>query len=235
MPLAQYVEENVIDPLTDNRHRLLREVSKYLHSSSAPIDPTLSAQLENSLHTLPESARSLVELRKIYTHSLDMAALIRNADELFEADKEWAGRAYIDELKKQQEEEQKRVEAEHERALAESSNANAMQYLAFAIKSHEQAQAVGAFSQAETADVLQHALEYSGELVVKLANRGKQDGDVKMEGSADEDAEDPLVRKLRLNLLSLAKRAPLDKLSRLPSNLVPEAIRHIVPTIDSTA
>lgn len=221
-PLAQYVAETVIDPLTDGRHRLLRETSLRLAGLDIPISPSTSAQVDRSLHLLPQSARHLVELREIYTHSLDMTALIHASDELFKADEEWAGRAYIEDQQRKREEEQQRAEAEE-------ASANAMQYLAFAVKSHEQAQAAGVAAQ-ETRGVLQHALEVSADLIVQLANTRRE---ATME--VDGEGEDPLMRKLRLNLLSLAKRAPLDKISRLPSDLVPKAIRHIVPTIEPTA
>lgn len=44
--------------------------------------------------------------------------------------------------------------------------------------------------------------------------------------------EDPAMKKLRLNLLALAKRAPLDQIMKLPPELVPAHLRHIVPTTD---
>ncbi|KAG6331646.1 hypothetical protein ID866_7442 [Astraeus odoratus] len=43
--------------------------------------------------------------------------------------------------------------------------------------------------------------------------------------------EDPFLKRVRLNLVALAKRAPLDKIARLPAELVPESIRGMVPTI----
>jgi len=43
--------------------------------------------------------------------------------------------------------------------------------------------------------------------------------------------EEPALRNLRLNLLALAKRAPLDIIARLPKDLVPAHIRHFVPTV----
>ncbi|KAF9530721.1 hypothetical protein CPB83DRAFT_762505 [Crepidotus variabilis] len=46
--------------------------------------------------------------------------------------------------------------------------------------------------------------------------------------------EDPSLRSLRLNLLALAKRAPLDTIARLPKDLVPEHIRHFVPTFGTS-
>ncbi|KAI6141725.1 hypothetical protein BKA82DRAFT_1006559 [Pisolithus tinctorius] len=48
---------------------------------------------------------------------------------------------------------------------------------------------------------------------------------------SDNDAlEEPLTKRIRLNLLALAKRAPLDKIAPLPAQLVPEGIRAMVPT-----
>lgn len=48
---------------------------------------------------------------------------------------------------------------------------------------------------------------------------------------AQAHGETPLLRNLRLNLLALAKRAPLDTIARLPADLVPEHIRHYVPAL----
>jgi len=45
------------------------------------------------------------------------------------------------------------------------------------------------------------------------------------------DDDDPLMKRVRLNLIALAKRAPLDKIARLPAALVPESIRGMVPTV----
>ncbi|KAJ8077212.1 hypothetical protein PM082_001640 [Marasmius tenuissimus] len=48
--------------------------------------------------------------------------------------------------------------------------------------------------------------------------------------SSDGAVEDPSMRHLRLNLLALAKRAPLDTIARLPRELVPEQVRQYIPT-----
>jgi len=53
----------------------------------------------------------------------------------------------------------------------------------------------------------------------------------KSDSEDKEGEEDARLRELRLNLLALAKRAPLDKIQRLPAELVPEHIRHFVPTV----
>ncbi len=229
-PLAHYVEETIIDPLTDGRHCILRETARWLYDPHAAVSPTTSSQLDFSLHRLPSAARHLVELRKIATHQLDMAALIHAPEELFLADNEWAGKAWA-------EQERRRIEAEQERALAEASTKNAMQYLAAAVQSHEEAQA-GEGAQKETRGMLRYALEHSANLLAELTRKDNLKDivmtDVKNESNAGSSSEDPVLRELRLNLLALAKRAPLDKIARLPADLVPEPIRHIVPTIEST-
>ena len=51
--------------------------------------------------------------------------------------------------------------------------------------------------------------------------------------AAGEESEDPMLKRLRLNLLALAKRAPLDQIMKLPPELVPAHLRHIVPTADT--
>jgi len=47
----------------------------------------------------------------------------------------------------------------------------------------------------------------------------------------EERGEDPVLRNLRLNLLALAKRAPLRYDRSITKGLVPEHIRHFVPTL----
>lgn len=249
MPLAQYVEEHIVDPLTDGRHRVLRDTAKRLANIPVPASPSTDAQFTHTLHTLPTAARALVELRKLAGQQLDMGVLIREPDELYVADTVWAGRAYA-------EEQRRKREAEQERAL----EGNALQYLQFAVQSHEQAQAGGA--PPETREMLEHALNHSADLILELARErakgvttatavtkpvrsatpGAEGGDVKIEDGADQEKQparaqivsgqdDVMLQDLRMNLLALAKRAPLDKIARLPADLVPEPIRHIVPVI----
>lgn len=218
--------------MTEGRHRLIREASKHIRDPRIPVDPATAYQTDFSLRVLPDAAKQLVELRKIHAHPLDMAALIRSPNELFKADSEWAGKTYVEEQQRKRDEARRAAEQEQERALA-ADGANAMDVLAFAIQSHEQAQSSPPPS--ESAEMLSYALDYAATTIQRIATEGlprpevEADGDVKME---DADGENPTLHNLRMNLLSLAKRAPLDKLSRLPAELVPEAIRHIVPTLD---
>ena len=53
MPLAQYVEENIVDPLTDGHHGILRETVKRLLNmqGTGKYDAAIDAQLPTSLDT----------------------------------------------------------------------------------------------------------------------------------------------------------------------------------------
>lgn len=221
-----------------------------------------------------------------------MAALIQKPDELFLADTVWAGAEFIRENHiKMEEEEDEDEEEEKERKLKECPEQNAAEYLAFAIKTHEEGdldlemdtgtggkidgkdgkgeKAEKAAVQ-ETPEVIDYALKEGAEMIAKLSasvlgkrSRGAVDEeekeqkmeldsanseDVKMEIDDDEPStkskpkldpsdatstedHEPLLKKLRLNLLALAKRAPLDTVATLPADLVPAHIRAYVPTL----
>jgi bromodomain-containing protein 7/9 len=83
--------------------------------------------------------------------------------------------------------------------------------------------------------VLEQALECAVQALEELDRKVQQNDGVKVEEKdamdIDGAEEDPVVKKLRLTLLALAKRAPLDKIAPLPAALVPAHIRKIVPTI----
>lgn len=82
--------------------------------------------------------------------------------------------------------------------------------------------------------VLEQALESAVQALEELDRKVQQNDGVKVEDDAmdmDGAEEDPVAKKLRLTLLALAKRAPLDKIAPLPAALVPAHIRKIVPTI----
>ena len=51
------------------------------------------------------------------------------------------------------------------------------------------------------------------------------------EGEKTKEGRGDLETELRMNLIALAKRAPLDQIARMPSELVPPHLRHVVPTI----
>ncbi|TCD69573.1 hypothetical protein EIP91_006995 [Steccherinum ochraceum] len=225
VPLADWVVQSIVDPLTDGRHRLLRDTAAILKAHQP--DPSPVGQLiDRSLRLLPQAARDLSALQDMVGSSLDMASLIKEPNELFVADEVWEGASYM-------EEQRKRMEAEREKALVESPAKNAAEYLAFAIQSHKEAESPRQKPTYEGPDVLHHALDWSAVAIQELAKKPPLDDDamdVDTDGKTDED---PHMRKLRLNLLALSKRAPLDKVARLPVSLVPAHIRHVIPTTES--
>ena len=108
---------------------------------------------------------------------------------------------------------------------------------------------VGAGANEDSA-VLARALDHATHLLEQLQQLKQQqdqhaqlahtevgaegmDVDVKPE---EEESSGPKERRdleteLRMNLIALAKRAPLDQIARMPSELVPPHLRHVVPTI----
>jgi bromodomain-containing protein 7 len=98
---------------------------------------------------------------------------------------------------------------------------------------------------------LDHATHLLEQLQLQQARRAARTGEAGAEGMdvcMDVDIEsesDPpegekknlkegrgdLETELRMNLIALAKRAPLDQIARMPSELVPPHLRHVVPTI----
>ncbi|THH19529.1 hypothetical protein EUX98_g8760 [Antrodiella citrinella] len=226
MPLSRWVIENVVDPLTDGRHRLLRETAAHLQSPH-PQPTSVTHLIDRSVRLLPQAMKDLATLRGMSGQHLDMAALIKKPEELFIADDVWAGAAYMDAQRQ-------RLEDEQEKALVESPDKNAADYLAFAIQSHQEAEATKPKPTFEGPDVLLHALNWSADVIQELANKPKAKDDDAMDVDGEEKPEeDPYLRRLRLNLLALSKRAPLDKVARLPVELVPMHIRHVIPTLES--
>jgi len=105
--------------------------------------------------------------------------------------------------------------------------------------------------------VLSRALEHASHLLEQLQARRAGGGDggagaaagIKVEEEEEEEEEEAaeeslgkertttwrhrLGNELRMNLIALAKRAPLDQIAKMPPELVPPHLRSIVPTIGS--
>lgn len=237
-PLAQWVEQNIVDPLTDGRSALLREAGLQLNYPHRPLPQdergqqsdvavSIAHQIHVSLHSYPPAMQALGTLQQIRTHKIDMAALIREPGELFLSEEEWAGK------------DRKATASEGRNVKEEASDS----------LNHDPIEKESQY-QLESEDVLNHVLDYAAGVIGDVDKRIRAEGikDVvrevkKVEHSdsssttpsshGDFSLEDPALRNLRLNLLALAKRAPLDTIARLPKDLVPEHIRHFVPTLYS--
>lgn len=231
VPLARWVERHIVDPLTDGRHRLLSEITHRLQDPRFPVSPDVSRQLSLSLEAYPRAALELAEMRCMMRDTIDMTPLIRRPEELYQVEEAWTGKAWCEARQRQE-------DSAHQGSAAE--------YLQYAIAKHQE----GLTGAAQyDAGLLQYVLDHAANIIDEIRQRGTGDAvaaeqkdkreipeDPAAAGRQEEEEEceeDPVMRQLRLDLLGLAKRAPLDKISRLPAKLVPETLRHIVPIIDS--
>ena len=82
--------------------------------------------------------------------------------------------------------------------------------------------------------VLSRALDHAAHLLEQMHIRRARAGEIGP-GGADENAvkEQDLETELRMNLIALAKRAPLNQIAKIPQELVPPHLRHLIPTIGS--
>jgi len=86
----------------------------------------------------------------------------------------------------------------------------------------------------EDSAVLSRALDHAAHLLEQLHARragAGPPGEAVDENAGVEERE--LETELRMNLIALAKRAPLDQIAKIPQELVPPHLRHVIPTIGS--
>ena len=203
--LAGYVDAVLINELTERRHRTIE-------AALADYDAGVSIPRPNSPVTTPTPtpltpAVAPPEPPVVPATQLDLASLISAPNELFDAENAW----------------------------------------------------VGAGAKTEDAAVLSRALDHASHLFFQLLHAKQSVGEAEAEaeagmdvvesesGSEEEEEEEEsgvgagtskerellLETELRMNLIALAKRAPLDQIARMPPELVPPYLRQIVPTIGS--
>jgi bromodomain-containing protein 7/9 len=209
VPLAEYVHQNIVNPMTDNLHEVVYQTSSLLSSTSISTPPSIPSSIASQVDRSLKSYPMLTDLLRISNSQIDMASLIKRPDEIYESENEWVGREYV----------------------ANAANAAGGDDVMNGEKKANAAVGLNGKIEFDSPEVLKHVLDYTAETIDVLNQRIRDLGDVKMKQEGDE--EDPVVRKLRLNLLALTKRAPLDKIALLPKELVPVHIRHFVPTIAS--
>lgn len=241
--------------MTEGRHSLIRESAFHLghrlsgKSEEIRFDHHIVAdQVAASLNIYPSATVALAALLQIRLHKIDMGALIKTPEELFQSEEEWAGRDIKEKRRKVKTKTETVAESdameveEPERTWMEvdasvSNGKTDMNDSDYELEGPE-----------ELNEVLDHVAGVITELDLRIRERkgpGKQhtngisDDDMRAVTMNDKeinmaDNEDPILRNLRFNLLALAKRAPLDTIARLPKDLVPEHIRHFVPTLGTS-
>lgn len=239
MPLMKWAGQNVIDPLTSGSHSLLRDATKALvesptsYDSLSGVEMSEAVPLQNYLRIALEDKSALQNaldtLNAITDEKaqIDMTALLQSPHELFMAETEWVNA----EVSARQEKERQRF------ATGAAEADDPMEILRETIADQERVSpnSNSAVEQApEQAEIIQHALSIGAKFLLKLDERIRQNEEQVPMDTDDTNAdteEDPLIRRLRMNLLAVAKRAPIDKIAHLPADLVPAHIRHIVPTL----
>lgn len=235
-PLARYVEDNLVDMVTRGRHGWLRDV--FLPAAAAAIGPAgvpfpfrhdSSASLFHTrMAELPSAARAVAAFKAWSEEQLDMATLIRQPEELAKVGILEGGPGGGE-------------HAEIERALMwgvgmiEELGAQVNKAVSggtdgadgdVAVK--EEAVEDGPIAEEQEADAIAMDVDPDANSS-QSPSQSPSPSPPKTEPDADTE-EDPLVKRLRMNLLALAKRAPMDRIAKLPVELVPENIRGIVPT-----
>ncbi|KAF9244452.1 hypothetical protein BU15DRAFT_41904 [Melanogaster broomeanus] len=275
VPLARYVEDNLVDAITARRHSFLRDLVFPLpesHSSPHPEPGPGPCLFQARLAALPAASCALAAVDAFNAEQLDMAALIRTPEELaressLEAS-DWVGHAaewlggdrkvgetldaidsalewgvgVIEEL-------ERRVRARAREGAGEEMGQNEWagdeedECARNEVNVKSEVVEDGGVDAREvstrpTEGVKEEPEDDAMDIDPDLPPSPSRtpDGTSELEPSADADAatsdtEDILTKRLRMNLLALAKRAPLDKIARLPVELVPENIRGIVPTV----
>ena len=188
-PLENWVENNIVDTITERRHRLVRRIVHQLTTrSDEPLDPSafdVSEDVRRSLHVYPRLEDLIVAL----SSQIDIQNLVNRPLELAQAEFEWSGAAF------------KQARRQQREASGTLTIDNPMSTLV--------APSQDASSDADKDDqeVLDHALEYSRQRLLQLMQSDSANN------TQSSGIEDPLGRDLRMNLLALSKRVPLQLLS----------------------
>jgi bromodomain-containing protein 7 len=184
-PLQSWVENNVVDTITEGRHRLVRKIVHQLTTKPGePIDPSafdISEDIRRSLDVFPQ----LGDLIAALSSQIDIQNLVNRPLELAQAEFEWSGAAF------------KKARRQQREASGTLTIDNPMAALVGPSKD--------ASNDADKDDeeVLDHALEFSRQRLLQLMPSDSA------KNARPPGVEDPFARELRLNLLALAKRVPL--------------------------
>jgi len=213
------------------------------------LDFPLAAQTATSLNLAPRATIALQLLLQIRSQKIDMGALINKPEELFLSEEEWAGKGLRAKRKVTTHETRARKHEESSREMKFTENSivhinggkTTSQSSLDSVKN-----ASHPLDEMEGPEELAEVLDYVADLITELNRRMKDTGDkspllmglsATSGGTSDKNlttGEDAAMRNIRLNLLALAKRAPLDTIAHLPLELIPEHIRPCIPTLDAS-
>ena len=254
LPLAKWVEHNVVGALTEGHHDLIRETALLLQdrahvSDTHPMHKMIAKQINASLDIYPKAMIALSALLQIQLHKIDMGALIKTPEELFLSEVEWVGK----DIKERRAKEGISVHSNAQDAMEVEEPERTWVGLDASMTNGKHDGASDDY-EIESPEELNEVLDYVAGVILELNQRlvnadiksrkVKSSAAVKKElvdtlncdtESKRDATEDLVLRNLRLNLLALAKRAPLDTIACLPKDLVPEHIRQFVPTLGTSS
>jgi len=193
-PLEDWVEDNIVNSITEGRHKLVQNIVRQVATqvntkSDEPLDPSasdISGDIRRSLDVYPQQGDLVAAL----SSQIDIQNLVNRPLELAQAELEWSGAAF------------KQARRQRREASGTLTIDNPMSALVA-----PSSQDVVNDADKDDREVLDHALEYNRQRLLQLvqsdlAKNPKTSG-----------AEDPYMRDLRMNLLALSKRLPLQLLS----------------------
>ncbi|KAG6829934.1 hypothetical protein H0H87_009728 [Tephrocybe sp. NHM501043] len=247
--------------LRDTAIELARQTSTSQPPSASHRSDDTSARplfkhVKKSLQLYPSAAAALVILMQIQTHKIDMGSLIKSPEELFQSEEEWAGKEFR-ERRKASKNAAATAKVEETNGVIGSETEEPEKTWMDVDASTKNLNGEDVDYELEGPEELREVMDYVAAVILEFdkkikdgvpvppsskpapsthINGGGSDSGIKDEGKYDEmDTEDAVLRNLRLNLLALAKRAPLDTIARLPKDLVPAHIRHFVPTLSGSS
>lgn len=189
--LENWVSDNIVNTVTEGRHKLVQEIVRQVSATKsgepfAPSNPDIPEDIRRSLDVYPQQSDLIAALGS----QIDIQNLVNRPLELAQAELEWSGATF------------KQTRRQRREASGTLTIDNPMSAL------------VAPSSQDATNDtdkddweVLDHALEYSRQRLLLLTQ-----SDLAKKAQAA-GVEDPYTRDLRMNLLALSKRVPLQLLS----------------------
>jgi bromodomain-containing protein 7 len=193
--LAQWAFENVVDPLTSGRLRLLRDTAHallYPESKANPLSSTWQAQIVESSAEYPHRAVLLGALKAVLADKIDAAALVRSPEELLRSVGVGGKRKRdpsedVGSRKKPKEEGGPGEDVADTKTVLEE---------------------VPDFDLSTFAAV-QVALRKTGDALLRLDRQQREEQKVKSEEDSAR-IEDPAARTVRLQLLNIVKAVPVD-------------------------
>lgn len=233
MTLAEWALRTSVAPLTHGRLSLLASAAKRLAHPTDPassVPPAVQTQLDTSATLFPHLTLLLLAMRQILTQPIDLAHLLKAPEELLGVHMEQAkakrkreptgddGGVHAKKIKREDSGE----------GGADDKQAMDVDEAAKSDDDDDEPDAprmrrVPDFASAAEFSV---ALKESAETIVTLEQK-RAKLNVKPAGAP---VDENLLEQLRVGLLRLARAVPVDQLAKLPPELVPMEIRHIVPT-----